>query len=117
MKNIKSYNEFSVNEEFVSSLGKWISNIRKKAKREAKETKICLEIIIKIVKSEIYKNSEKPTQREIDFAKEHSKDLMKLVPILVFFPTPVPYLEMALILNKFGINILPSDRDLLSNLN
>lgn len=80
--------------------------IKKYTNREALETKVAAKIFMKII------SKKKVSDEEIEFLKEHSKDLAKLMPVIIMFFTPVPYLEISLILKKFGIDLLPKNRDL-----
>ena len=80
--------------------------IKNFTKRETIETKVAAKIFMKII------SKKKVTDEEITFLKEHSKDLVKLIPIIVMFPTPIPYLEISIILKGFGIDLLPKNRDL-----
>jgi hypothetical protein len=80
--------------------------VRNFTKRETIETKVAAKIFMKII------SKKKVTDEEITFLKEHSMDLMKLIPVIVMLPTPIPYLEISLILKGFGIDLLPKSREL-----
>lgn len=75
-------------------------------KREGIETKIALLIINKVLRKE------EVTDGEIKFLKEHSKDLAKILPIVLIssIPIPVPITPFLIILGrKVGIDLLPKD--------
>lgn len=91
---------------------KLTSNLINFTKREAKETRIAAKIVSKIISNYFKSDKVIVTEQEIKFLKEHSADLAKIIPILVSLPTPIPYFEIALILKKFGLDILPTERDL-----
>lgn len=86
---------------------KMLSNkITDYTKREANETKIAARILSKIITNNFKITKKKVTDEEIIFLKDHSKDIMKIIPIIIMFPTPIPYIEILLILKGFGIDIL-----------
>ena len=114
MENLFTFTEFneSVHNNYYQRINKWCKDLKRMTIREAQETKICIDIIIKIVRFHLKQSTEKPTKDEIRYLREHSRDLARLIPMIVFMPTPVPYLELAVILKKFGINLFPKNRDL-----
>jgi hypothetical protein len=75
-------------------------------KREGEETKIAVGILRKMVQS-------KPvTLGEKKFLKEHSMDLVRLIPLVLIsgIPIPVPITPFLIILGKkYGFDILPRD--------
>jgi LETM1-like protein len=81
-------------------------------KREANETRVAAKILSKILSNSIIKTDYPVTKREIKFLKDHSTDLAKLIPVLATLPTPIPYFQISLILKKFGIDLLPTEKDL-----
>jgi hypothetical protein len=75
-------------------------------KREGEETKIAFGILRKMVKSE------NVTLGEKRFLKEHSMDLVRLIPLVLIsgIPIPVPITPFLIILGKkYGFDILPRD--------
>lgn len=75
-------------------------------KREGAETKIALLILNKILKKE------EVTDGEIKFLKEHSKDLAKILPIVLVssIPVPIPITPFMIVLGKkVGIDLIPKD--------
>lgn len=99
--------------QLQKSVYKWCQDISKFSKREAMETKISIKILNKIILNYFKISSKRVTDEEIKFLKDHSSDIIKIIPIIVMFPTPIPYMEILLILKGFGINILlPKEEDL-----
>ena len=81
--------------------------------REARETRVAANIFIKILYYHLKVSNKKPTLKEIKFLKEHSIDLFRLLPMIIMFPTPIPYIEIALILKGLGFDyLLPREKDL-----
>lgn len=81
--------------------------------REAKETRIAANILIKVLNYHLKVSNKKPTKKELEFLKEHSIDLIKILPMILMFPTPIPYIEIALVLKSLGFNyLLPKEKDL-----
>ena len=75
-------------------------------KREATETKISILIIRKMIQDK------EVTDGEIKFLKEHSMDLVKIVPLVLIsgIPIPVPITPLLIILGKkYGFDFLPKD--------
>jgi hypothetical protein len=75
-------------------------------KMEGVETKIAFIIITKIIQNKNVTNG------EILFLKAHSKDLIKMLPIIAIqgIPLPIPFtLIFILISKKYNIDILPKD--------
>jgi hypothetical protein len=75
-------------------------------KREATETKISILIIRKMIQNK------EVTDGEIKFLKEHSKDLVKIVPLVLIsgIPIPVPIVPLLVVLGKkYGFDFLPKD--------
>jgi hypothetical protein len=87
--------------------------LTKFTKREAKETRIAAKILGKVISNNFKLTNKSVTPEEINFLKEHSLDLMKIIPMIVMFPTPIPYIEILLVLKGLGIDILlPKEEDL-----
>lgn len=75
-------------------------------KREASETKIAILILRKMVRGK------EVTNGEVKFLKEHSIDLVKILPIVLIsgIPIPVPITPLLIILGrKYGFDLLPKD--------
>lgn len=75
-------------------------------KREATETKISILIVRKMIQDK------EVTDGEIKFLKEHSMDLVKLVPLVLIsgIPIPVPITPLLVALGKkYGFDLLPKD--------
>ena len=99
--------------DLQKNVSKLVDNMKNFTKREAKETKIASRIFVKIIKNYVGLSKRKPTKEEIYFLREHSKDLVKIIPMIVMFPTPIPYIEILLLLRTMGIDILlPNKEDL-----
>lgn len=81
--------------------------------REAKETRIAAEILIKLLNYHLRISKIKPSDKQIQFLKLHSIDLVKILPMIIMFPTPIPYIEIALIFKAMGFDFfLPKKDDL-----
>jgi hypothetical protein len=81
--------------------------------REARETRVAGSILVKALRHYADRRNPAPTARETLFLRAHSRDLLKIVPMIVMFPTPIPYIELALLLKTLGVGaLLPSDREL-----
>ena len=85
---------------------KTINSILSFVKQEANETKISAKILIKLIRNK------KVSKKEITFLRDHTTDLIKIVGFIITGPTPIPYLELTIILRKFGINLLPKKEPL-----
>jgi hypothetical protein len=75
-------------------------------KTESFETKIAVVIITEIIKGR------KVSKEEILFLKAHSKDLMRIIPLIALqgIPLPIPFtLIVILISKKYNIDILPKN--------
>ncbi len=87
--------------------------IRVTVSREAMETRVAASILINVIRYYSGISKSKPTAKEVMFLRQHSKDLLKIVPMVLMFPTPVPYIEIALLLKAAGFDFLvPSDKGL-----
>jgi hypothetical protein len=98
--------------ENKTKVEKWLSDIKYFSLREAKETRIANNILIKIIKNGVGFSKEKPTEEELKFLKLHSKDLVKILGFIATTPTPIPYILISLSLKKFGLDLFPSKDDL-----
>ena len=87
------------------------SEVWEAVKIEGQETKICVEIISKMIKEEPV------TENEKEFLKAQSLDLARILPLIAIqgIPIPVPITPFLIILGrKYGFDVLPKDnRDLL----
>jgi hypothetical protein len=109
MMDFKKYSELKVNEEFTKEkINTWLTRLKTTTNREAYETRVASKILRKIIRYNSGLSQDKPTEQDIKFLKKHSADLVKLLGIIATIPTPIPYLGIAIMLNKFGIKILPS---------
>ena len=132
MKRIKSWELFEINreskiKEFDILESRKINNIRglinkgtdftsnalRLIRREKEETKIAFSILRRMIKGIEVSEGEKK------FLKEHSKDLLKIIPLVLLqgVPVPIPLATILVILGrKFGIDFIPRDhRYLLDN--
>lgn len=91
---------------------KWLSDIKYFSLREAKETRIANNILVKIIKNVVGFSKEKPTEEELKFLKLHSRDLVKILGFIATGPTPIPYILISLVIKKFGLDLFPSKDDL-----
>jgi len=111
--NLKKYKDFKLNEEFSKEkINSWLTKFKDMTNREAYETRVASKILRKIIRYNSGLSQDKPTEQDIEFLKKHSTDLVKILGIIATTPTPIPYISIALILNKFGIKMLPSKDDL-----
>lgn len=75
-------------------------------KREGVETKIALLILRKMLQNK------EVTDGEIKFLKEHSIDLIKILPLVLIsgIPIPIPITPLLIVLGKkYGFDFLPKD--------
>ena len=84
----------------------FVDKLQRLVVREATETKIATDIFIKLIYYHFGISKRKPTSQELEFLKEHSIDLFKIMPMILMFPTPIPYIEIAIALKAFGIGTL-----------
>jgi hypothetical protein len=90
-----------------------IDRLKSTASREAAETRVASMILIKIIRHYTGLGGPRPTQKELKFLGQHSADLLRLIPMVVMLPTPIPYIEIALILKAVGFGYLvPTDKAL-----
>jgi hypothetical protein len=95
-----------------SKIRKWVEDFKRNIVRESKETKITFQILTKMMFFYLGIEKEKVTPDEIRFLKQHSKDLAKIFGLLATLPIPLPIFTILIALKKFGIDFLPSDKDL-----
>lgn len=95
-----------------NQLESWVENIKKIIIRESNETKITFKILVKVLYYKFKIKTEKPSEDEILFLKEHSKDLLKIMGLVVTLPIPFPVIGTFIVLQKMGINLLPKRESL-----
>lgn len=83
--------------------GKLAKDFWVQTKIEKEETKIAIFILYKIIKRK------KVSTKEIKFLKEQSKDLLKILPLLVFQGIPIPLTPFWILLAKYNPGLLPKD--------
>lgn len=113
MRYIKTFEHFSIKDhtpEYIKKLltkgVDFASEVWDVAKREGKETKICAEIISRMMKNEPI------TENEKRFLKSQAMDFVKILPIIAIqgIPIPIPITPFLIILGrKYGFDILPKD--------
>jgi hypothetical protein len=121
MKKIKTFQTFNDGfDKFSSYLysilkrgGKFASDVWEATKVEGEETKLALRILSKMIKGEDV------TDREKQFLKAQSGDIIRILPLVAIsgIPIPIPITPLLVMLGKkYGFDFLPKDhRQLLSN--
>jgi hypothetical protein len=121
MKKIKNFQTFNDGfDKFYSYLyslikrgGKFASDVWEATKVEGEETKLALRILSKMIKGEDV------TDREKQFLKAQSGDIIRILPLVAIsgIPIPIPITPLLVMLGKkYGFDFLPKDhRQLLSN--
>lgn len=121
MKKIKSFQSF--NESFgkiytylsgvLKKGGKFASNVWEATKVEGEETKIAVGILSRMLKGDDV------TEKEKQFLKAQSGDLVRILPLVAIsgIPIPVPITPLLVMLGKkYGFDFLPKDnREILKN--
>lgn len=82
------------------------SDVWETTKREGAETKIALLILRKMIQDK------EVTDGEIKFLKEHSMDLVKILPLVIIsgIPIPIPITPLLILAGKrYGFDLLPKD--------
>lgn len=103
----KSFNKESISKLYTNSK-RLVDDIWITTKIEGEETKIALLIISKIIRNK------KVTIAERKFLKEQSKDLLKILPLILLQGIPFPVTPIWLFLMKRHPELLPKDhRDIL----
>jgi hypothetical protein len=95
-----------------NQLDNWVENVKKIIIRESTETKITFKILVSVLYYKFKIHSKKPSKDEIVFLKEHSKDLLKIIGIVITLPIPFPVITVLIGLQKMGINMLPRKESL-----
>ena len=123
MKNIKNFESFNEGlgkiTDYLNRLlkrgGDFASDVWDATKRESQETKLALEILRRMLKGEEVSDKEK------EFVKRQSGDLVKILPLVAIsgLPIPIPITPLLIVLGKkYGFDFLPKDhRDLLKDEN
>lgn len=85
----------------------YVNKIHYFTKREIMETRILVRIINKSMN-----NGFKLTPLEFYFIKNHTLDLIKILFLIMFKITPVPYMLIVIILKRFKMDLMPSNKNL-----
>ena len=121
MKKIKKFESFNEGFEKLSDYlnkllkrgGDFANDVWDATKRESQETKLALEILRRMLKGEEVSDKEK------EFVKRQSGDLVKILPLVAIsgLPIPVPITPLLIVLGKkYGFDFLPKDhREILDN--
>jgi hypothetical protein len=114
MKNIKNFESFNEGlgkiTDYLNRLlkrgGDFASDVWDATKRESQETKLALEILRRMLKGEEVSDKEK------EFVKRQSGDLVKILPLVAIsgLPIPIPITPLLIVLGKkYGFDFLPKD--------
>ena len=114
MKNIKNFESFNEGlgkiTDYLNRLlkrgGDFASDVWIATKRESQETKLALEILRRMLKGEEVSDKEK------EFVKRQSGDLVKILPLVAIsgLPIPIPITPLLIVLGKkYGFDFLPKD--------
>jgi hypothetical protein len=114
MKNNKKFQSFNDGIEKISdylnrSLKKgsdFASEVWIVTKRESQETKLAVEILGRLIRSE------KVTDKEKEFLKKQSGDVVRILPLIAIqgIPIPIPITPLLVVLGKkYGFDFLPKD--------
>lgn len=95
-----------------NQLDTWVENIKKLIIQESNETKITFKILVKLLYFKFNLQPDKPTEDELVFLKEHTKDLLKIIGFILTLPIPFPVIPVLIFLQKLGINLLPKRESL-----
>jgi hypothetical protein len=118
LKNFESFNEgFGKLSNYLNRIwkrgGEFANNVWDATKVEGKETKIAVEILGRMLKGE------EVTDREKEFVKRQSKDIVRILPLVAIsgLPIPIPITPLLVMLGKkYGFDFLPKDhRGILEN--
>jgi hypothetical protein len=114
MKKIKKFDTFNEGFDKISSYlqsivrkgGKFASDVWEATKVEGEETKIAVQILSRMIKGE------EVSEKEKNFLREQSKDLVRIIPLVAIsgIPIPIPITPLLIILGKkYGFDFLPKD--------
>jgi hypothetical protein len=95
-----------------NQLDNWVETIKKIIVQESTETEITFKILVKILYYKSGVKQDKPTKDEINFLKDHSKDLLKIIGFILTLPIPFPVIPVLILLQKLGVNLLPRKESL-----
>lgn len=117
IKKFQSFNEgFGKISDYLNGLlkrgGDFAQDVWDATKRESHETKLALEILRRMIRSEEVSDKEK------EFVKKQSGDLARILPLVAIsgLPIPIPITPLLIVLGKkYGFDFLPKDhRELLT---
>ncbi len=114
MKKIKKFDTFNEGFDKLSSYlqsivrkgGKFAIDVWEATKVEGEETKIAVRILSRMIKGE------EVSEKEKNFLREQSKDLVRIIPLVAIsgIPIPIPITPLLIILGKkYGFDFLPRD--------
>lgn len=121
MKKIKNFESFNEGLERITSYinrilkrgGDFAGDVWDATKRESQETRIAVEILGRMIKGEDVSDKEK------EFVKRQSGDLVRILPLVAIsgLPIPIPITPLLIMLGKkYGFDLLPKDhRDILND--
>jgi hypothetical protein len=92
--------------DLVKKGGKMASDTWEATKIEGEETKISIEILSRMIKGE------EVSEKEKNFLRAHSIDIIKILPLVAIagIPIPIPITPLLIMLGKkYNIDILPKD--------
>lgn len=96
-----------VPKSWANKFGKAMKNVGRHANRERKETIIAARILRR------YVTGKEPSKEEIQFLKDQSIDIMRILPIVAAqaVPAPIPITPFLLALGKrIGIDLVPKEQ-------
>ena len=114
MKNNKKFQSFN---DGIEKISDYLNRSLKKGsdiaqevwivtKRESQETKLAVEILGRLIRSE------KVTEKEKEFLKRQSGDVARILPLIAIqgIPIPIPITPLLVVLGKkYGFDFLPKD--------
>lgn len=114
MKKIKTFQTFNDGfDKFYSYIysiikkgGKFASDVWEATKVEGEETKLAIQILSKMMKGDVVSDKEK------QFLKAQSGDLIRILPLVAIsgIPVPIPITPLLVLLGKkYGFDFLPKD--------
>ena len=114
MKKIKNFESFNEGLERITSYinrilkrgGDFAGDVWDATKRESQETRIAVEILGRMIKGEDVSDKEK------EFVKRQSGDLVRILPLVAIsgLPIPIPITPLLIMLGrKYGFDLLPKD--------
>jgi hypothetical protein len=120
MKKIKNFESFNEGLERITSYinrilkrgGDFAGDVWDATKRESQETRIAVEILGRMIKGEDVSDKEK------EFVKRQSGDLVRILPLVAIsgLPIPIPITPLLIMLGKkYGFDLLPKDHRAILN--